>query len=709
MLRRLAIVPIALSLTLGCKPDRGPVAPDGGGTNAGVGGGDAMTPLAPIKRAVDILPPDTLMVMDVAGPTRLAEIVGRDALVKQFPKEYGDLVREMSREAGADLLDPKELTRLGVDTGGRMGVAIIGVQPFVLGFYWTVSDAARFRQYVVDQLARQNKAVVSVPMSGAELLRIDGTRAAIVLRGPVAMFVIQDGGESKGDPALRIATADPNLALGNDKHYRKATGALAPADWSTYIDVGTLWALASDEKKEEVASNWARDELAKARKEGAAPERIAELERQAAEMDEHERTWKKRRDAEKALIEKLIGSAGRSVWSVSAKPGGLVGEGQLELGADSIPMKTVRNHPSSPALPKALSGRPVVLMTAATDPAELVSTFDLFLQSEGASWAEATTEVKKELGLDLDGELRPLLTGTAGFAATFDGKLTGTEKDREKIGMAIDVELADAAKASALLDRVGKRVGEELKKKKSKEFTIRKDKGGAWVLTFPKWRAVYVSVAGHHLVASTDAGLAKRLAEGKPGDANEHTQSSALAAASLSGAAFGGLVDAELFGWLMFGFSSGFPMSASAMAPGEEQVPQSKQYKAKLREVEKARANVEKAQQAEQAQQAQAFLGVTAPWGAFAGNVTEQSTGMLARGGLFVRSKGGIAGAIMESLLAVKALSDRQPTPDLTNAFDELQRKDQELSAIRQRDVDAWRAKHPDKTMVPVAPVPETR
>lgn len=716
MLRRLAIVPIALSLALSsCQPDRKPVTPDGGGGSGGAitGAGDGMTPLAPITRAVELLPPDTLLVMDVAGPVRLAEIIGRDALVKQFPKEYGEIVREMSREVGTDLLDPKELQRIGVDTGGRMGLALIDVKPLTVGFYWTVADSGRFRQFAVDALKRQGQEIVSVPMSGAELLRVDGQRAAIVLRGPVAMFVFQEGGEPKGDPGLRIATADPHVSLANDKHYRKATGALAPADWTTYIDVGALWSLANEneqEKKAEHADNWARQEIARLKKEGGAtPERLAELERQANEMDEFEKTWAKRREAERALVEKLVGGAGRSVWTVSAKPGGLVGEGQLELGADAMVMKTVRNHPGSPALPKALSGRPVVLMTAASDPAELISMFDLFLQTEGASWAEATAEVKKEMGIDIDAELRPLVTGTAGFAVTMDGKLSGSEKDREKIGMAIDIELADAAKASALLDRAGKRVIEELKKRKSKELSIKKDKGGAWVLTFPKWRAVHVSIAGHHLVASTDPGLAKRLAEGKAGDAGEHSVKSALAAASLSGAAFGGLFDAELFGWLMFGFSSPrFGMSASVEAPGDEKVPKSKQYKAKLREVEKARAHAEALSQREQEKQSQAFLATTAPWGAFAGNVTEQPSGLLARGGLFVRSKGGIAGAIMESLTAVKALSDRPASPELDAAFSEMSRKEQELSEIRRRDIDAWRKKHPDKGVVPPPPVMES-
>jgi hypothetical protein len=230
------------------------------------------------------------------------------------------------------------------------------------------------------------------------------------------------------------------------------------------------------------------------------------------------------------------------------------------------------------------------------------------------------------------------------------------------------------------------------------------------VLTFPKWRAVHVSVAGHHLVASTDPSLAKRLAEGKEGDANEHALSSALAAASLSGAAFGGLVDAELLGWLMFGFAArpSFEVAMSEPADGPK-VPKSKAYKAKLKEVEKARASADKAMNELQAKQSQAFLAVTAPWGAFAGNVTKQQSGLLARGGLFVRSKGGIAGAILESLTAVKALDGQRSSAEVDAVFEELRRKEQELSDIRQRDIEAWRAKHPSKASEAVVPAPPPR
>ncbi|HWB76706.1 MAG TPA: hypothetical protein VG755_17190, partial [Nannocystaceae bacterium] len=94
--------------------------PARGGT---VGGGGDYAPLAPITRAADVLPASTLAMLDVAGPARLADIIGRAALVAKFQPEYQKMAAEITREIGHDVLDPKQLAAIGVDANGRMGAA----------------------------------------------------------------------------------------------------------------------------------------------------------------------------------------------------------------------------------------------------------------------------------------------------------------------------------------------------------------------------------------------------------------------------------------------------------------------------------------------------------------------------------------------------------------------------------------------------------
>lgn len=703
---------LALALCLGCKPTKDPLAPTDNttdGTTGGQGGGQTMAPLAKVTRAVELFSPRTLVVVESAGPARVAEILGRDQLVARFPDEHRDLVEGMVREIGIDALDPKALASIGVDIEGRIGVAVLSAKPFTWAFYWSVSDPGKFRKHVVDRLRAKGQEVSTVPMSGAELLRVDGMRAGLVLRGPVAVFVGQDG-EVKGDPALEVATADPYASLANDRGYRKATGGVAPGDGSIFANVGLLWALARPEEGElpPPVSNWAKDELEQAKARGDSKERIAELEAQAREMDASEKRWADRRKAERELGEWIIGRTGLSMWSGMAKPGGIFAVGKLEIDPESGPSKLMRNRAGAPALAKALARDPAIMITGALEPGEVTGFLDLALRSQGASWNEAIDEVKKTVGVDLETEVRPLFTGAGGFAATIDGEFTGDRKiDRKLPGLAIDLEVADATKARAMLDKVAVSLEAERVKRKDKTFALRRDKRGGWVMDFPEWRPLYVSVAGHHLVASSDPDLAGRIATGKEGPGGRK-RASALAAASLPGSAFSGLLDVAAFGMFTMVGTSEFAFAETMVAesPDDAKVPKSKAHKAKLAELAKAQTTLNAERAVHQLEENKAIIAMFEPWGALAGSITEDGSGLLARGGLFLEQNNGLSGALLDSLVAFKAMQTRRDTPPTHSTFAEVDRLRAEAEEIRRRDVDAWRVKH-NKGKPHSVPIPE--
>lgn len=701
---------LLFALALACKPSNGlstdPTSNDGK-TPTGRGG-DKVEPLAPVTRAVELFSPRTLLVAETAGPARIAEILGRDALVARFPEEHREIIEDIVREVGIDALDPKALASVGVDVNGRIGVAVLSAKPLTFAFYWSMSDPGKFRRFVVDRLRAKGQDVATVPMSGAELVRVDGMRAGLVLRGSVAVFVGQDG-EVKGDPALEVATANPHASLANDRGYRKATGGVAPGDGSLFANVGLLWALSrpDEEGPPPAVSNWARDELAQAKARGETKERIAELEKQAADMDESEKHWAARRKAERDLAEWFLGRTGLTMWAGSAKPGGIVVEGKLEIDPEAGPSKLARNRAGAPVLAKALARDPAIMITGALEPGEVVGFLDLALQAQGASWAQAIAETKEKFGVDLETEVRPLFTGAGGFAGTIDGVFTGDSKaDRKLPGIAVDLEVSDAAKAKALLDKLATNVEAERKKRKEKDFSIRRDKRGGWVIDIVEWRPLYVSVAGHHFVASSDPDLAGRIASGAEGSGGSK-RASALAAASLPGSAFSAMLDVSAFGmFTMVGTRMSFE---SAMAEDFEsaKVPKSKAHKAKLAQLDKANKKLEAERLALQADENKAMLAIFEPWGAFAGSITEESTGMLARGGLFLSKNNGIAGALLESLVAVKAISARRDALPPEKSFADVQRLREEADQIRRRDIDAWNAKHNKGKSVAVPEVRE--
>ncbi len=714
--RSLAVA-CSLAFALACQP-RGSAVQPGGEKPAGggtTGGGGDYAPLAPVTRAAEVLPASTLVVLDVAGPTRLAEIVGRDALVAKFPAEYKEIATDMQREIGRDLLDPKQLSAIGVDAGGRMGLALLGIEPFAGAAWFTLSDAAKFRAFAFDVIAKKGDQPKSMPLGGAEIVTLREGREWLVIRAPLAFIVVRDSGESRDDPALAIASADPNRALANDKDFRRAAGRLAPADAMVFVDGGELWRTveeqiaAKEAARSEPTSNWAREEAAAARSRGEKPERIAELEAQAKDIDESQKRWERREQAQRELVKKLFGGVGTGVWSFSAKPGGIVGDGRIELGADALALKILRNHSGPQALPRALDDRPLWMMTGAIEVEQAIGFLDLAMQTEGMSWQEAVAEAKRETGIDLDGELRPLFTGDMGLAITMDGDLSAGDPDKalQKIGFGAEVKLTDPAKAQAVLDKLGTKALAEMKKKKrakdSDDPILRKD-GKGWVLDFPKWRKVSVAVTGDRLVASTDPGLGKRIASGDTGKGAKLAPSAAMVAAGWEQAAFGAMVDLELSMWMMMGRSMAFDTATMIESPEDAKVPKSKAWKAKQKQIDAATAKIRKAEAKRNADQLARFRAVTQPWGAIAGNLQEDGNAIIGTGGLFVRSKGGVAGALMESLTAVKALTESERSDDtLMKLFEERTKLEQEQREIRARDIAKKRGT--GSAAVPAVPV----
>ncbi|MBK8238371.1 MAG: hypothetical protein IPK74_22805 [Deltaproteobacteria bacterium] len=705
-----ALAPLALALALGCHPKGQPVAP----TTAGGGGGsvDDQTPLAPVTKMAELLPPKTLALLEVAGPRRVMEIVGRDALVAAFPQEYAQITRDMASSIGTDIFDPAKLREIGVDLEGRMGAAVIAAEPFTVAFFVPVADAGRFRQFMFDAIRRNRGDVVPVPLAGAEVLRIKDKRAALVLRGPYAVFVIRDG-DGPGDPALELAGADPHTSLANDRGYRKATGALGVPDGIAYVDAAAVATALAGGETPSKPSNWAADELAAAKERGETPARIQELEQQAAQIEADQARWEKRRHAERTLRERLLLGIGRAAWAFNAKPTGIVAEGRIEYGGEAAVRSLLRNRAGEPALIKSLDGRPVWLMEGAFQVSELVAFADLALQADGTSWAELVAELKRDLAIDLDGELRPLLTGNASFAVTLDGALDPMPTDlRAQLGASVDIELADAEQAAAMLERLGKLALAQLGGKGSKNpkpiGKLTRGKDGTWSLAVPQWRTLEIAVRGHHLVISTDRGFGKRLQAGAAGDIKTKGQPAAIAAASLTGAAIGALLDLEAIAIGTSARFGGFATASMFEDPWTATVPKSKAYKAKQRELDRAQARIDELEQRRSAEEVARIGRAVRPWGSLAGNAVVEGDGVLVRGGLFVRGKDGVAGTLLESLKAIKAMQEpRAAQQDLDEAFRKADTLRGELNAIRQKDIEAYERKHPRPSGGAVVPNPQ--
>ncbi|HET6584955.1 MAG TPA: hypothetical protein VFG69_15975, partial [Nannocystaceae bacterium] len=159
---------LALAVALACKPDK-PVAPDGGAGKGDGGGAGAITDIAPVTRPAEMLPSSTVLVWELAGPDRIAEVIGRDALVQKFQPQYRKIADEITREAGRDLLDPKALADMGIDTKGHIGFAMVSLRPMTVVAFASVRDKGRLRSAVLELARSKGRELVSTPLGHAEI------------------------------------------------------------------------------------------------------------------------------------------------------------------------------------------------------------------------------------------------------------------------------------------------------------------------------------------------------------------------------------------------------------------------------------------------------------------------------------------------------------------------------------------------------------
>lgn len=686
-LRLRFVTALALASALACKPDK-PVSPDGKGGD-GKGSDGAVTEIAPVARFPEMLPPAAPLVWEVAGVDRIAEVIDRDGLVKKFEPQYRKIADELVRETGRDFLDPKTLADMGIDTRGRMGFAILSMQPFGAVGFATVKDKGRLRAALFEIARRTNVEIVSTPLGHAEILRTTDKGPAIVIREPFVAFVFASGGEGNDDPAFALATMDPHMSLAATKGFKKATGGLAPSDAMFFLDGGALQrnvlAAMGGNEPPPVSQNWARDELAKARQDKAPPERIKELEEQAKRIDEDNARWARRRQGERRAFELLLSGLTTSVWTADAKPTSVVGQGITTFAADSPILLAFENAAGSPPLVRALDGQPLLVLTGKANVQKFLEVVDLLAQADGTSWAEVSKEIAEDTGIDPDKDLKPLVTGQVGFAIVRDGDSEASDVEAKDIGAALHVEVHDPKGARSLLEKAAKGIV-------AKEGVKVRKAGDGWVVDVPKWRKVFVDIQGPHLVIATDPKLVGRIAGGKEGSIVKQAVKPALAAASLQDSAAGMLFDPDM-SFLFFGVRrKDEPMTSSAESPEDMKVPKSRAWKAKEREIQALQKKLDKAEEERSEKELSSFRNVIRPWGAFGASARRDGNALVVQGGWFVRADS-LAAALSSSLEAVRKLEERPQDDAFFKLFEERSKLEGELREIRRADLEKFRAR----------------
>ena len=385
-----ALLGTALALAACNKPkDDGVVAPDGGG-GATPGGPGAPVELAPVDHPSQLLPRGTALLVTGTSFARAAEVFERDRLVAAFGPQYTSLRSVIVGSLGHDLLDPKAWPEVGLDPGGTVGVAVSGIGPDAkIVLVASVSDRKKLVEAIRGVAGKAEIEMVEEAYGSASILRPKGEvkDGVVVLRDRFAALVI-DTGKGSLDYAKLLVTMDPNVSLASNAAYRKATGGLRAADLVTYLDVSTMVDQANVRKTEVASSNWAEEELGRAKQEGASPERIAELERQVEQVRQEEARWRKRDEGERALAELLVSGIEGVGITATAKRSGPVLDGRVAAGPDAFLRRLLVNRSGAPTLPVAMNGAPLWCGSGRIDPTAGLELLEAMAGADGQEPAE---------------------------------------------------------------------------------------------------------------------------------------------------------------------------------------------------------------------------------------------------------------------------------------------------------------------------------
>lgn len=639
----------ALAVAACNKPNDAVVAPDASGGPATTWSG-APIELTPVDHPSQLMPPGTALLLTGTSMTRVAEVLERDRLAAALGEEYTLLRSAIVDGLGHDLLDPKAWPEVGLDPGGMVGLAVSDLDDPPIGFIVTVSDRRRLVDFVRNLAGKAELELVEEAYGSASILRPkDGSNDVVIMLRDRFMALVFAGDEGNIELARQMATMDSDASLASRAAYRSATEGLQAADMVAYMDFGGILGqpYAGEPKyfmkgRVEEQANM----LEQARKRGAPPDEIAELEQQLAKTKAKAEPWRQRAEIERASTQFMVSGIEGVALAATVERSGLVFGGRVVAGPDAFMRRLVANRSGASALPMAMNGALLSCYLSRIDPATALGLLEEMRAAGGQDPTWIHTEAKDALGLDVKADLVPVLGGDMDLCLAVEGDPSVGLDPGKQLHVGVTVQVTDAAAAKRVLAKIatsGSRIGKRVKQR-----------GEGYTVEYPPWGTVHVQIAGELVVASTDPELAKRLAAGVPGSMPSKLRTpAAMGAIGLPGTTITGASDLSLFilrkavDRMIPGMP---PVSVPGFTPAElEKVPLSARSKQAKKALEEADAELDAFDAKRNEQQAKFLLRVLDGLGVFVLATTEDDRGFTMTGGQFLRAES--LGHVLEVLI----------------------------------------------------------
>jgi len=417
--------------------------------------------------ALAYLPDNTAAAFVVASPTKLLGAFGYDALRPLMAEGSKELIEA----TGYDLFDPAVWAELGVDLSGPAGGAAIASEkePYVI--FLTIGDRAKLDAALAAISEKGKRPFKTDKVGEAEIISTEGyDRNVIVIRGKSLLIVGVDRNAGAMALAKQVAAQDKASSLVQAVEF---TAAVKPIDgaedvlgWGNF-GLGLRMSMAFQ-------SQYGGD----------------------------------RAEKQAEMIEKVFGGMGGFAMGGFVKERALEVTAFMPLAKDAMIGRLVKNIEGLPVAFTASSDAPLLGMAVRFDPKVVVEMMEMSLAAEGASLDEVRAAAKEMGGVDLDTDVFGVFNGQASFVLL--GELGGMDYDDfdvSKLGGALVVGLSNAEGLKKLF-ALGAKMGDDLPP------GMKIDESGSMELPLPTGQRVHVSIAGDHLVATTNAALAKRVAAG---------------------------------------------------------------------------------------------------------------------------------------------------------------------------------------------------
>ena len=362
------------------------------------------------------IPADAPVVLLARAPAELFEQVGWPKLVRKYTDTFRAASERSLAIFGKDLLIEAAWKSFGIDLRKPAGISLTETQGPSGAFWLSVHDERALETFLAakagDKLSRRT-------VGAATVLDVDGPVRFVIWKGIVALVFGDDLDEAGLDAlADRFAGLEGDQSLAGNPRWLEIERQAGAKDAAGLVD---LRGIVSEELDRDAArraedKSWAESELESAKRDGAAPDRIADLEK-SVEIEKADRARYAARNAREAAFVRSFFDGVEGITFGVSLDGAVFGVQASVRLKEGDRVRAVLKNGAPLTLTRALTEPPMFLLEGLTDPAALAQAFRDFIDAEETDGFEgAKKAVQESFGLDLNKDVFELMSGTFGFA-----------------------------------------------------------------------------------------------------------------------------------------------------------------------------------------------------------------------------------------------------------------------------------------------------